>query len=114
MQTSLIRAPSYSFTESLDILKYAGVQKNPIRQYGLACWSGSFQPIIAEWTLLPLLFGQVHFYFLYKGCLIGLLLTCFVQISELEANSVDLDQTPRSAASDQGLHCLQMSLFMGR
>ena len=27
------------------------------------------------------------------------------------ANSVDTDQTPRSAASDLGLHCLPMSLF---
>ena len=27
------------------------------------------------------------------------------------ANSVDPDQTPSSAASDQGLHCLPMSLF---
>ena len=27
------------------------------------------------------------------------------------ANSVDPDQTPRSAASDQGLHCLPMSLL---
>ena len=24
------------------------------------------------------------------------------------ANSVDLDQTPQNAASDQGLHCLQL------
>ena len=29
----------------------------------------------------------------------------------LNANSVDLDQTPRSAASDLGLHCLSMSLL---
>ena len=29
--------------------------------------------------------------------------------SELNANSVDPDQTPRSAASDLGLHCLPMS-----
>ena len=27
------------------------------------------------------------------------------------ANSVDPDQTPRSAASDLGLHCLSMSLL---
>ena len=27
------------------------------------------------------------------------------------ANSVDPDQTPRSAASDLGLHCLPMSLL---
>ena len=29
----------------------------------------------------------------------------------LNANSVDLDQTPRSAASDLGLYCLSMSLL---
>ena len=27
------------------------------------------------------------------------------------ANSVDPDQTPRSVATDQGLHCLPMSLL---
>ena len=31
--------------------------------------------------------------------------------SELKANSEDTDQTPRSAASDLGLHCLPMSLI---
>ena len=36
---------------------------------------------------------------------------CFVEISELNANSVDSDQTPHSAASDLGLHCLLMSLL---
>ena len=40
-----------------------------------------------------------------------LLLSCFVEISELNANSVDPDQTPRSASSDPGLHCLPMSLL---
>ena len=30
----------------------------------------------------------------------------------LNANSVDPDQTPRSAASDLGLHCLPMSLLL--
>ena len=33
-----------------------------------------------------------------------LLLSCFVEISELNANSVDPDQMPHSAASDLGLH----------
>ena len=40
-----------------------------------------------------------------------LLLPCFIGVSELNANSVDPDQTPRSAASDLGLHCLPMSLL---
>ena len=33
----------------------------------------------------------------------------FVKNCELNANSVDHDQTPRSAASDLVLHCLPMS-----
>ena len=32
----------------------------------------------------------------------------FYRFSLLNANSVDPDQTPRSAASDLGLHCLPM------
>ena len=32
-------------------------------------------------------------------------------MSELNANSVDPDQTPRSSASELGLHCLPMSLL---
>ena len=40
-----------------------------------------------------------------------LLLSCFVDISELNANIVDPDQTPRSAASDLDLHCLLVSLL---
>ena len=39
-----------------------------------------------------------------------LLLPCFKEVPVLNANSVDRDQTPRSAASDLGLHCLPMSL----
>ena len=39
------------------------------------------------------------------------LLLCFVEIPLLNANCVDPDQMPYSAASDLGLHCLPMSLF---
>ena len=35
----------------------------------------------------------------------------FCKKYELNADSVDPDQTPRSAASDLGLHCLSMSLL---
>ena len=38
------------------------------------------------------------------------LVSCFVEIIELNANSVDPDQTPHST-SDLGLHCLPMSLL---
>ena len=40
----------------------------------------------------------VFFFFFF------LLLPYFVEISVLNANSIDPDQTPRSAASDLGLH----------
>ena len=41
-----------------------------------------------------------------------LLLLCLIEFFFLFfANSVDTDQTPRSAASDLGLHCLLMSFF---
>ena len=33
----------------------------------------------------------------------------FIEIRVFNANNVDSDQTPRSAASDLGLHCLPMS-----
>ena len=46
-----------------------------------------------------------------RGVWLVLLLSLFVEISELSANSVDPDQTPRSAASDLGIHCLPMSLL---
>ena len=36
-----------------------------------------------------------------------------MEISELNANSVDPDQTPQNAASDLGLHCLPKSLLRG-
>ena len=39
-----------------------------------------------------------------------LLLVCCIEISVFNANTVDSDQTPRSAASDLNLYCLQTSL----
>ena len=47
---------------------------------------------------------------LIKGvsCRFSLLL-CFTEIPVFHANRVDPDQTPPSAASDLGLHCLPMS-----
>ena len=40
-----------------------------------------------------------------------LLIVCLVIVSIFDAYSVDPDQTPRSVASDLGLHCLRTSLF---
>ena len=37
-----------------------------------------------------------------------------IEIPVFNANSVDPDQTPRSAASDLVVNCLPMSHFMGR
>ena len=45
---------------------------------------------------------------------VSFLLSCFVEISELNANSVDPDQTPRSAASDLDLFLFANVSFMGR
>ena len=36
---------------------------------------------------------------------------CFIEIHVFSANSVDPDQTPRSAASDLGLRCFSMSFL---
>ena len=40
-----------------------------------------------------------------------LLLPYFINISVFNTNSVDPDQTPRSVASDLGLHCLPVSIL---
>ena len=42
-----------------------------------------------------------------------LLSPCFTEIPVCNANNVNPDQTPRSAASDLGLHCMPMFLFNG-
>ena len=48
----------------------------------------------------------------YKRCLVSLYyFPCFIKSPVFNANSVDPDQTPRSAASDLGLHCLPVSLL---
>ena len=66
-----------------------------------------------EWTLLLQLFGQVFFQqqaVWLENCLV-LLLLCFIEIPVFNANSVDPDQTPHSAASYRGLHCLPITLL---
>ena len=45
------------------------------------------------------------------GIRLFLLSPCFIEIPVFNANSVDPDQTPRSAASDLGLHCLSTALL---
>ena len=46
------------------------------------------------------------------GVWVFLLLPCFIKKNPvLNGNSADPDQTPRSAASDLGLHCLRISLL---
>ena len=63
-----------------------------------------------EWSLLPQLSGLVYFQF--KGCLVCFLVLSFItEIPVLNANSVDPDRTPRSVASDLGLHCLPKSVL---
>ena len=59
---------------------------------------------------IPLLFRQGHF--LYKVSLVSFLsLPCFIEFSEVNANSVDPDQTPRSAEFDLDSHCLSVFLL---
>ena len=40
-----------------------------------------------------------------------LLLSCLIEISISNINSIDPDHTPRSVESDLSLHCLPMSLL---
>ena len=51
------------------------------------------------------------FFYIRRVWLVFLLLSCFVEISEFNAKSVDPDQTSCSIASDLILHCLPMSLL---
>ena len=48
-----------------------------------------------------------------RGVWLSLLLPRFIEIPVIYANSEEPDQTPRFAASDLGLHCLQMPLLWG-
>ena len=60
----------------------------------------STQPIYAEWTATSNLWTGP---FPEEGCLF-FFLPYFIEIPVFNANSADPDQTPRSAASDLGLH----------
>ena len=44
-----------------------------------------------------------------RGVWSVLIITMFIEMPVVNANSVDPDQTPRSAASDLGLHCLSVT-----
>ena len=46
-----------------------------------------------------------------RGFWLVFIMPWFVELSEPNANSVDPDQTPRSAASDLDVHCLLVSLL---
>ena len=48
-----------------------------------------------------------------SGVWLGFIITMFYRKAcYLNANTVDPDQTPRSAASDRGLHCLPVFFFL--
>ena len=47
-----------------------------------------------------------------RGVWLDVIIVWFIEIPEINANSVDPDQTPRSAASALGLHHLPMSLLL--
>ena len=59
--------------------------------------------------MLPQLFEQVHFQLKVSDYFV--ILPCLKQIPVFNANSVDPDQTPHSAASDPGLYCLALSIL---
>ena len=59
--------------------------------------------------LFPLTLDRSIFYI--KGVWLVFIIIMFCRISKFNANSVDPDQTPRSAASDLGLRCLPMSFL---
>ena len=46
-----------------------------------------------------------------KGVKLFFIITMFIEIHILYANSVNPDQTPHSAASDLGLHCVPVFLL---
>ena len=47
-----------------------------------------------------------------EGCLVIFLVSlCFIEVSVLNANSVDTGGTPQNAASDLGLHCLPIIIL---
>ena len=54
-------------------------------------------------------FFCLHFLDLLISNIRGVWLVCFIKLPVFNANSVDPDKTPRSAASNLGLHCLLMS-----
>ena len=55
------------------------------------------------------LIGQVHFQ--KQGVWLVFIISIFIEISVLNANNVDPDQTPCYTVSDLGLYCLPMSLL---
>ena len=67
-------------------------------------FTSEIEPVTKAGVSDPLTSGHCHL-------LKVLLLPCFIGISEINANRVDPDQTPRSVASDLGLHCLSVSLL---
>ena len=74
---------------------------------------------LTEYNQFPFSAGQfilnpfVHF--LYKGCLLSfLLVSCFIESFEINANSVGPDQMLHSAASELGLQLFANVPFMGR
>ena len=45
-----------------------------------------------------------------KGVWLTFISPCFIEIPVFNANSLDPDQMPHSAASDLGLHCLPINV----
>ena len=69
------------------------------------------KPIYAWWAFY---INSLDMYISHKKgvCLVFIIAKNVIQIFVFNANSVDPDQTPRSAVSDLDLHCLPMSLLL--
>ena len=61
--------------------------------------SGLFNHNSLNWSLFPI-----------AGCMV-IIFILFIEISALNANSIDPDQMSHSAVSDLGLHCLLVMLL---
>ena len=75
------------------------------------CFAKSFLVINPSMPSELFFLNSLDRFISYIGCLVSFLSPYSVGISELNANRLDPDQTPPSAASDQDLRCLSMFLL---
>ena len=54
----------------------------------------------------PFTSGGLFYHYSLDGSISNIRVPCFIEILEFNTNSVDPDQVPHNAASDQVLYCL--------